>query len=486
MKPYWEKKGNKIFLGHVLEVLKTLPKEFVHMCVTSPPYWGLRNYGLEPQTWDDPGNCSHEWGDDITHSIDYVQGNVEFARPHSKLKSFTSSSSVCSLCGAWRGSLGLEPTPELFIQHVVQIFKEIKRVLRKDGTVWINLGDSYNGSGPSGGLGKQYTNKGSQDTIVKKVSGLKPKDLCGIPWRVALALQADGWCLRSDIIWNKLNPMPESVTDRPTKSHEYVFLLTKSQKYFYDSYAVMEPNSSPEQRLHNLKYTKNYDNAEAIAHGQPGNVNNAGMHSRPGLEGRNRRSVWTMATECCKEAHFATFPKKLVEPCILAGTSEKGCCPECGKPWVRILIQESISRHELPKNHKDYRPKKYPVKSSGRNDYDNGGGQAFKSSEMIGWEPGCKCLSDDCTPGQNLDDGVRLPFDPIPCTVLEPFLGSAPVGQVCIENNRKFIGIELSKEYVDTIAIPKVSQKIKRISRMIIKPWNRGLPKARKGLNLKS
>ncbi|MBC8395049.1 MAG: site-specific DNA-methyltransferase, partial [Deltaproteobacteria bacterium] len=148
----------------------------------------------------------------------------------------------CQLCGAWRGCLGLEPTPEFFIQHMVQVFREIRRVLRSDGTLWLNLGDSYAGGGRGFGYGgKQDTNKGCEDVPRSIVpDGLKPKDLCGIPWRVALALQNDGWWLRSDIIWHKPNPMPESVTDRPTKAHEYIFLLTKSAKYFYDADAIKE------------------------------------------------------------------------------------------------------------------------------------------------------------------------------------------------------------------------------------------------------
>jgi DNA modification methylase len=265
---------NKILLGSSLEVLRELPDSSIHCCVTSPPYWGLRDYGVE-------------------------------------------------------GQLGLEPTMEEYLEKMLVIFREIWRVLRSDGTLWLNLGDSYNGSGPSGGPGKQYTNVGSQGTTLKRVAGLKPKDLVGIPWRVAFALQADGWYLRSDIIWHKPNTMPESVTDRPTKAHEYIFLMSKRERYYYDADAIKEDclsgPSDIKKMLESLPRIGGKHKILTDPLSKASSLTNIGQKRSVGdPSGRNKRSVWTVATQPFKEAHFATFPPKLIEPCILAG------CPDGG------------------------------------------------------------------------------------------------------------------------------------------------------------
>ena len=282
--------------------------------------------------WDDRGGCpGHEWGDEIEGKSQSgaLNGSTLDGAPPGKERRPEWSSQFCIHCHAWLGSLGLEPTPELYLKHLVDIFREIKRVLRKDGTLWLNLGDSYNGSGPSGGMGKQYTNKGSQNTTPKNVVGLKPKDLIGIPWRAALALQADGWWLRSDIIWHKPNPMPESVTDRPTRSHEYVFLLSRSAKYYYDADAVREPGVTREVSIEEYKKMLR-ETGEAWYPRVSRNTDNSGgkhgkkFHAITPPGGRNLRSVWTIPTSPTPEAHFATFSPKLVEPCIKAG------CPPGG------------------------------------------------------------------------------------------------------------------------------------------------------------
>jgi DNA modification methylase len=283
----------QVICGDALECLRTLPAESVQCCVTSPPYWGLRDYGVV-------------------------------------------------------GQVGLEATPEAYVQKVVKIFAEVRRVLRSDGTCWVNLGDSYSHGGHGARDPEKWPKQSRNDhhpTHGKAKTGLKPKDLIGIPWRVAFALQADGWYLRSDIIWHKPNPMPESVTDRPTKAHEYLFLLSKSGKYFYDAEAIKEPangwngsrfddsrdlvvrpNTGKGERKGNAKtfrgggaYTSNqsFDNSAEIPRESHGNVPNE-------TETRNKRSVWTVATQAYPEAHFATFPEDLVRPCILAG------CPPGG------------------------------------------------------------------------------------------------------------------------------------------------------------
>lgn len=262
MKPYFRSKGITLYVGDSLSVLRTMPDQSVQMCVTSPPYWGLRDYGV-------------------------------------------------------KGQLGLEATPELYVSRLVDLFGEVRRVLRDDGTLWLNLGDSYAGGGnnrggnPSERSCKQASNRGGYGQIATPVPiDLKPKDLVGIPWRVAFALQADGWYLRSDIIWHKPNPMPESVTDRPTKAHEYMFLLAKSDRYFYDAAAVAEPAKFPEgswgstKKLECAEYRSFYGEGRRWTGGPT----------------RNRRTVWSVSTKPFKGAHFATFPPKLIEPCILAGS----------------------------------------------------------------------------------------------------------------------------------------------------------------------
>lgn len=259
-----------IYTGDCIESMKTMPDQSVNMCVTSPPYYGLRDYGVD-------------------------------------------------------GQIGLESDLDEYISKMVVVFQEVRRVLRDDGTVWLNIGDSYNSNPGQRGIddtvgSKQESNPGSRSAPSRYVNGYKPKDILGVPWRVAFALQADGWYLRQDIIWHKPNPMPESVRDRCTKSHEYIFLLSKSSKYRYDYEAIKEPakNWGTRNRLHS-----SYVGHEVYLGGAQ--TITTGVHENNYEEtGRNKRSVWSVATKPFKEAHFATFPIELIEPCILAGCPEKG------------------------------------------------------------------------------------------------------------------------------------------------------------------
>lgn len=389
-----------IYQGHVLDVLPTLPDELVHCVVTSPPYWGLRDYDIEPQIWDGVEACEHGWGDNKIikrgHAGKSTLGGTQTAELS---KSAGNQGQFCIHCNAWRGSLGLEPTPELYISHLVAIFREIRRVLRTDGTVWLNLADSYAGSWGNSGHRPERTgvpgHQRDKNTEwfkrqghagdLKAKCGLKPKDLCGIPWRVALALQAgfcrcdncglemptvqwpvwqghrvclncyaknqgnlvigpyDGWWLRSDIVWSKPNPMPESVKDRPTRSHEYVFLLSKNQKYYFDQDTVREPH----QDVHGLDrfqgkcgIGERQDNQ-----GWSGGTITLDKHREYNPKGRNIRTVWTIPTQPYLEAHFATFPEKLVEPCIKAGCPPDGTVldPFMGSGTVG-LVTEKLNR----------------------------------------------------------------------------------------------------------------------------------------------
>ena len=368
-----------ILNGDVIACLRSLPDACVQCVVTSPPYWGLRDYGVE-------------------------------------------------------GQIGLEPTPEEHVEKMVEVFREVKRVLRDDGTLWLNYGDCYYTGGrgspdadanrikdPNSMQASHSANAIGCAANRRDIKGMKPKDLVGMPWRIAFALQADGWYLRSDIIWSKPNPMPESVTDRPTKSHEYIFLLSKSPRYFYDADAVREEQTGNAHSRGKGLTPKSAPEGSNIRAKESWHLSTRDVEV-PG--GRNRRTVWEIATQPMPDAHFATFPEALVEPCIKAGTSERGCCPACGAPWRRV-VEVTVY---------DTRP--------GTNTKYNGGGLASGSRNTtrkmsmrseIGWAPTCTCSAGD----------------PIPCTVLDPFGGSGTVAKVARDLGRSSVMIELNPDYVN-------------------------------------
>ena len=366
----------QIRVGDCLEQLSTLPEESVHCVVTSPPYWGLRDYGVE-------------------------------------------------------GAIGLEPTLQEHLGTLVTVFREVRRVLRSDGTLWLNYGDSYPSGDRSTYRSGASDNKGHlvQNGLArpKTPSGLKPKDLVMMPARVALALQADGWWLRSEIVWHKPNPMPESVRDRPTSAHEKLFLLTKSARYFYDAEAVRR--AAKEESVARLDRARHSSYVPPCQEPHPGILGprpirdgkqrghgrrHAGFNERwdamPKEEqqanGANLRNVWTIATHPFPGAHFATFPPKLVEPCIKAGTSEKGCCPECGAPWTRQVEDTEAYR----------RQKAIQRETEGRTLESQGVARQFSNTPGVvadrttkGWEPSCEHDT-----------------EPVPATVLDPFAAAEP------------------------------------------------------------
>jgi DNA modification methylase len=308
---------SKILIGDVRTRLAEIPDDSIQSCITSPPYWGLRDYGTASWDGGDP-SCDHLGKPMATKAN--INRNCGTGNDVKNATAREFYKDICGKCGATRvdSQLGLEQTPDEYVTQMVAVFREVRRVLKDDGVLWLNLGDSYSGSGkgPAGNLGAKHNERHLEHKHSAIVpDGLKPKDLVGIPWRVAFALQADGWWLRQDIIWHKPNPMPESVTDRCTKSHEYLFMLTKSAKYYFDNEAIKEDAKwSSDKRAGEGRLT--YD-------GKRQGANGTGQESFVSIvDKRNRRSVWTIPTKPFKGAHFAVMPEALVEPCILASSRQ--------------------------------------------------------------------------------------------------------------------------------------------------------------------
>lgn len=360
----------RVLIGDAREKLRELPDASVHTIATSPPYWRLRDYGV-------------------------------------------------------RGQLGREATPEEYVHSMVEVMREARRVLRPDGTCWLNLGDSYVTR-----WGSNFEDSRRGRGVEERVRsgpvppGLKEKDLVGIPWRVALALQADGWWLRTDIIWNKTNAQPDGATDRPTRSHEYVFLFTKNAEYFYDQEAVREPAVSyGRQRSARVQPPKVRALQEDGTHGRGGDLSINYERKQ-----RNLRTVWSIATQPSREAHFAAYPLSLVRPCILAGTSEVGCCRLCGAPLARLVEKVRTvdgKPVELP-----------PMKDQDRESPDTAQGvghyRIATITTTVGWKATCRC-----------------PLGPpVPCTVLDLFAGTSTTGVVALELGRNYIGIEVNGKFV--------------------------------------
>lgn len=375
--------GTTILVGDCLATLRGMPSASVQCCVTSPPYFGLRDYGVE-------------------------------------------------------GQVGLEDTPEAYVARLVAIFAEVRRVLRDDGTCWLNLGDSYARSPKKGGSGPGGKNRaayGSSYPATKGFGSSKAKDLLLIPAMAALALRADGWFLRADIIWSKPNPMPESVRDRPTSAHEHVFLLTKSERYFYDATAISEATSP---QTWGLKKDGTYSGADlkdyvtALAQ-SPSAIKRrlaAKLAEGKGLS-RNARNVWTISPQPFRGAHHAVMPLGLAERCIKAGTSEHGECPHCGAPWVRQTSRGA----QAPK-----------VAASSLDRFGTGkagvhrkvGGQYQKwldanPVQTVGWAPSCSCPAHAA----------------VPQTVLDPFGGAGTTAVAAGALGRSTVLIELNPKYAE-------------------------------------
>jgi DNA modification methylase len=457
---------NNILQGDIIDVVPTLPADFFHTIVTSPPYWAARDYKIEPTSWPE-----------ITYTL---FGMIEIVVPPM----------VCQL--------GLETYPEHFIGHMVHVFRLLRRVLRDDGTVWMNMGDCYNSK--SGGYKDKkhngyhkYLSEGTSQATMKinrnlRNMGLKGKDQVGIPWLLAFALRSDGWYLRQDIIWNKPNPMPESVNDRCTKAHEYIFLLSKAKKYYYDAYAISTEvaDASVKRYMQDIENQKGSDRAaggektngtmKAVIKGydhkedkSAGIAGHSGYFNKDGEligNGRaNKKSVWTFSNKGTSEKHFATYPQELALDPIKASTSEHGCCASCGTPWVRIVDKILTASKVAPKtfvvDDRDHNSDKNDQGSNRAKDGHKSGHHYVYSNSQ--WEPRCECNGKLLKEVYHIEkEGrkmkrIRYTYTPnipieqhpvVPCRVLDPFGGRNTTGIVARKLGRDFVSVEKGPHHI--------------------------------------
>jgi len=386
----------EIMIGHAIDQLREIEDETVDLVVTSPPYWGLRDYKTEPVVFGGDLECQHSWETDTKEEHGWadnvpqtVAGNDVYAE-HDTIHHET-----CDKCGAWRGQLGLEASPELFVDHLVEIFEECRRVMKPTGNLWVNLGDSYmrksSFTAPENYGMQKHRDEASQFRPSEIPDGYKRKDLVGLPWLFAFAARRAGWYLRNDIVWAKSisGPhyrggvcMPEPVRDRCTRSHEFFFHFAKKEKYYYDIEATAEPLADPDR-------TNYQAGSRSYGINEDRNDNDIGERTKDWVPmTRNMRSVWHFNPQPFPGAHFAVYPKHLIEPIVRASTSEYGCCGDCGEPWVREVKHTRIRRDELPEDDPRYRPNQY---EGAYQDINGKGDAGYSRNKTIGWRPNCEC-----------------------------------------------------------------------------------------------
>ena len=489
-------KANKIYQGNSLDVLKTFPDQSIDMAITSPPYWALRDFQTENIIWDcdcehehnfstnvqtsgrvsknwnvsgtvshrvnsqpipkpssfcSKCHCEHEWNEPIEKKM---TGGTKSKKVQIKGKdnfmAYESESNFCSKCPAWKGQFGLEPNFDLYIKHLCDIFEETKRVLKDEGTLWVNLGDTYAGSG---GNASKYTcgpngidkreharpeqsinrfSKWNSDTkdsiqvshdVPKDSMNVKNKSLIGIPFRFTIEMIIRGWILRNTLIWHKNNVMPSSVKDRFTVDFEYIFFFSKNKKYYFQQQLESIKGNIEDYKKDKRKGTQNH---------QPNNRSHfqIGKTFMPQFKGRNKRTVWKVNTKPFKEAHFAVFPEALIETPILAGCPEF-ICKKCSKPKIKKITGGNknafnIRVRDVQKNrikHTDRVATETEVKNYNEKEY------VVDAKETI----------ESCNCNAGFDSGI----------VLDMFMGSGTTGLVALKNNRRYVGIELNKEYID-------------------------------------
>lgn len=502
----------RVLVGDCREVLRTPEAGSVQTCVTSPPYFGLRSYSTNPQVWGGDSACQHAWGGErlrptgnnpsvkSTLTTNNGRGPLPGDKFHADAGQTASSGTTCLRCTAWRGELGSENTPEQYIANLVDVFREVRRVLRDDGTCWVNLGSSYAGSGkgpsndaprPQASLNNRQLPAGAAPSVWQGVApGFKPKDLMMMPFFVAEALRQDGWWLRSAITWCKRAPMPESVTDRPTSATEMIFLFSKSARYYYDADAVREPNTiNPAWNYGSERYRRNMSQDEIKTDGDFRCPKSSGpgwkgmAPAGPDGNGRNLWNYWLLeesyerlspewteaqrtyaesalrdfwaqlleeqpqapmapwwllSPEPYPNAHFATFVTEIPRRAILAGTSERGACPACGAGWIRVVEKGAL------------------VSSDGRTgscgvaNQEGKGNSVSRTKSALGAEQSYYAMARrerkaiDWQPSCRCDAG-----EPRPCVVLDPFGGSGTTGLVADRLGRDAILIELNPEYAE-------------------------------------
>jgi DNA modification methylase len=387
--------------GDCVSELPTLPEQLINCVVTSPPYYGLRDYGLPPTSWPE-----------VSYS------------PMAGLFPLTIPAQSCCL--------GLEDSPEAYIAHLIHVFRLVRRVLRDDGVCWVNMGDSYAANNTSEASNKHPSRKQkgcnpNPETTPLRKSNITAKNLLMMPARLALALQADGWVLRSDIVWHKPAPMPESVTDRPTKSHEYIYLLSKRPRYWYDQEAIKEETTgNTHSRGTKLSPPKEEANTAA------GNGHKDWTKFTPDpVSTRNKRTVWTVNTRGYPKAHFAVYPPELIEPCVLAGCPPR-VCETCGAPWICETEKETEFHGGSGKAGRTAEEVNNSGKWQGKQYGENIKLGPVVKTKTLGWSPTCQCNA-STRPG----------------IILDPFAGSGTTGRVAVKHRRRAILIELNEEYTE-------------------------------------